>query len=75
MCDEDGVAAPRYIPAWVLPQEDLDNLRAEGAEAAPDIIYARRVPADPTLNQNSFGRKDCFLILFEIGFCRDPRPP
>ena len=26
--DEEGVEAPRYIPTWVLPQEDLDNLRA-----------------------------------------------
>ena len=42
-----------------------------GAGVAPDIIYARGVPADPSPEINSFNRKDCSLILFEIGFCRD----
>jgi ribonuclease HI len=69
--DEEGTKAPRYIPAWVLPQEDLDSLRAAGAGVAPDIIYARGVPADPTPEIDSFNRKDCSLLLFEIGFCRD----
>ena len=46
--------APRYIPAWVLPHEDLDNLMAAGR-----------------LKIDSFNRKVCSLILFEIGFCRD----
>ena len=45
--DEEGAAAPRYIPEWVLPHEDLDSLREAGAGAAPDIIYALGVPADP----------------------------
>jgi hypothetical protein len=44
---------------------------AARAGAAPDIIYARGVPADPTPDLDSFYRKDFFLILFEIGFCRD----
>jgi hypothetical protein len=26
--DEEGAVAPRYIPAWALPQEDLDSLMA-----------------------------------------------
>ncbi len=65
------MAAPRYIPAWILPQEDLVSFRAAGAEAAPDIIYARGVLADPTPVPDTFDRKDCSLILFEIGFCRD----
>ena len=69
--DEEGVAAPRYIPAWVLPQHEIDSLMAAGAGAAPDIIYARGVPADPTSDFDSFDRKNCSLILFEIGFCRD----
>ena len=38
--DEEGTKAPRYIPAWVLSQEDLDSLMAAGAGVAPDIIYA-----------------------------------
>ena len=41
---------------------------AAGAGAAPDIIYARGVPADPS---RDFNRNDCTLILFEVGFCRD----
>ena len=61
--------APRYIPAWALPQEDLDSLMAAGAGAAPDIVYARGVPADPS--SDAFNKKDCSLILFEVGFCRD----
>ena len=65
---EESVAALRYIPEWVLPQEDLDNLRAARAGAAPDIIYARGVPVDPSPDPASFDRKDCALILFEIGF-------
>ena len=62
---------PPYIPAWVLPQEDLDKLMAAGAETAPNIIYAREVPADPSLEVDTFNGKDCSLILIEIGVCRD----
>ena len=69
--DEEGVEAPRDIPTRVLPQEDLDSLRAAGAGPAPDIIYARGVPPDPSDIINAFDRKDCSLVLFEIGFCRD----
>jgi hypothetical protein len=68
--DEEGVAVPRYIPAWVLPQEDLDSLMAAEAGAAPNIIYARRLPIDPSPDPASFNRKDCLLVLFEICFCR-----
>jgi hypothetical protein len=67
--DEEGAVAPRYIPAWALPQEDLDSLMAAGAGAAPDIVYARGVPADPY--SDAYNKMDCSLILFEVGFCRD----
>jgi hypothetical protein len=69
--DEEGIVPPRYIPAWVLPQVDLNNLMAEGAGAALNIIYARGVPVDPNSDPDSFDRKDCSLVLFEIGFCTD----
>ena len=69
--DEEGAVAPRYIPAWALPQEDIDNLMAAGAGAAPDIIYARGVPADPSLDFDAFNMKECTLILIEVGFCLD----
>ncbi len=41
------------------------------AGAAPDIIYARGVPAEPSPDIDSFNRKDCSLIVFEIGFRRN----
>jgi hypothetical protein len=44
---------------------------AAGAGVAPDIIYARGVPANLSPEIDSFNRKDCSLILFEVGFCRD----
>ncbi len=44
---------------------------AAGGGAAPDIVYARGVPADPNPDINAFNRKDCSLILIEVGFCRD----
>jgi hypothetical protein len=69
--DEEGVVVPRCISAWVLPQEDLDSLMAARVGAAPDIIYARGVPADPTPDLDSFDRKVSSLILFEIGFSKD----
>ncbi len=69
--DEEGAVAPRYIPAWALPQQDLDSLMSIGAEAANDIVYAQGVPADPNPDINAFNRKDCSLILIEVGLCRD----
>jgi hypothetical protein len=42
-----------------------------GAGAAPDIVYARGVPADPSPDIDVFNKKDCFLILIEVYFCRD----
>ena len=44
---------------------------AAGAEAAPDIIYARGVSVDPSPDPASFDRKDYSLVIFKIGFCRD----
>ena len=63
--------APRYIPAWALPQEDLDNVMAVGAGAAPDIVYARGVPADPSSDIDAFNKKVSSLILIEVGFYKD----
>ena len=42
-----------------------------GVGAAPDIIHARGVRADPTHDPESFGHKDLSLVLFETGFCKD----
>ncbi len=46
-------------------------MRAVGAGVASDITYARGVPADPSPEIDSFNRKDCSFLLFEVGFCRD----
>jgi hypothetical protein len=44
---------------------------AAGAEAAPDIVYARGVPADTSPDIDAFNMKDCSFILIEVVFCRD----
>jgi hypothetical protein len=71
MYDVEGVVAPRYIPAWALPQKDLDSLIAVGAGVAPDIVYARGMQNNSSSDFNAYNRKDCTLLLFEVGFCRD----
>jgi hypothetical protein len=42
-----------------------------GHGTAPDLIYARGVPDTPSPDPTFFNRKQCTLILVEIGFCRD----
>ena len=38
---------------------------------SPDFIYARGVPYAPSPDPTSFDKKQCTLIIVEIGFCRD----
>ena len=42
-----------------------------GHGTAPDFIYARGVPDSPSSDPTSFDRKQCTLMIIEIGFCRD----
>jgi len=42
-----------------------------GHGASPDLVYARGVPDTPAPDPTSFDRKQCALIIVEIGFCRD----
>ncbi len=42
-----------------------------GHGTAPDLIYARGGPDSPDLDPNAFDRKQCSLIIIEVGFCRD----
>ena len=42
-----------------------------GHGAAPDLIYAREIPDTPSPDLTFFNRKQCTLILVEIGFCKD----
>jgi hypothetical protein len=37
----------------------------------PDLIYARGVQDTPSPDPTSLNKKQCTLILVEIGFCRD----
>jgi hypothetical protein len=64
---------PHYLPDWVLPPEDSDALRALAQGVTPDLVYGVGVPdvMDPSLA--AFCRKDCSLILIEVGFCADLR--
>jgi hypothetical protein len=64
---------PHYLPAWVLPPEDSDSLRALAQGVTPDLVYGMGVPdvVDPSLA--AFDRKACSLILIEVGFCADLR--
>jgi len=61
------VLYPRVGP----PPEDLTRLREAGQGAAPDLIYVRGLPPDTDPSNQHFDRKDCNIIIVELGFCRD----
>ncbi len=42
-----------------------------GHGTAPDLVYARGVPDNPSPDLTAFDKKRCSLIIVEIGFCRD----
>ena len=63
--------APRHLPDWILPHETTQTLFEAGHGTAPDRIYARGVPNSPSLDPTSFDRKQCTLIIIEVGVCRD----
>ena len=42
-----------------------------GHGTTPDLVYARGVPNTPSPDPTSFDKKQCTLIIVEIGFCRD----
>jgi hypothetical protein len=42
-----------------------------GHGTAPDLIYARGVPGTPFPDPTSFDKRQCILIIIEIGFCRE----
>jgi hypothetical protein len=69
--DLECTKAPSRIPDWILPQETQDTLFKAGHGTAPDLIYARGVPDTPTPDPGTFNRKQCNLIITEVGFCQD----
>jgi hypothetical protein len=42
-----------------------------GHGTAPILTYARGVPDTPSPDPTSFNKKQCTLILVEIGLCKD----
>jgi len=42
-----------------------------GHDTAPDLIYARGILNTPFPDPTSFDKKQCTLIIVEIGFCMD----
>ena len=56
---------------WILPQEIQDTIFREGHGTAPDLIYARGVPDNSTPDPGTVNRKQCILIIIEVGFCQD----
>ena len=42
-----------------------------GHGTTPDLIYARGAPDTPSPDPTSFDRKQCALIIVEIGLCID----
>ena len=69
--DEECTAAPSRISDWVLPHDETHMLIEAGHDPTPDLIYARGIPDTPSSDPTSFDKKQCTLILVEIGFCRD----
>ena len=69
--DSECTEAPTRIPVWILTLETQEALFREEHGTAPDLIYARGVPDTPAPDQHTFDKKQCILIIFEIGFCED----
>ncbi len=67
------LSAPRLPTAyrtWSSHRGD-PNVFEAGHGTAPDLIYARGVSDAPSPDPTSFDKKQCILIIVEIGFCRD----
>jgi len=56
---------------FFLPRGETQMMFEARHGAAPDLIYARGVPDTPTPDTTSFDKKQCTLIIVEIGLCRD----
>jgi hypothetical protein len=69
--DAKCTATPSRIPDWVLPHEESQIFFEAGNGTSPDLIYAKGAPDTPSLDSTSFDRKQCTLIIVEIGFYKD----
>ncbi len=59
------------MPDWILSPGETQILLKAGHGTTLELIYARGVPDAPSLDLTSFDRKQCTLIIVEIGFCMD----
>ena len=62
---------PRFILPWILPQEDTQLLLDTGLGGAPDLIYARGIPASINPETTPFDKTKCSLVVVEVGFYQD----
>ena len=69
--DSETTAAPCHIPPWALNEATTAALRDSGHGVSPDLIYARGVPNSPQLHSTTFDKKQCSLLLIEVGFGAD----
>ena len=69
--DSECTEALNRIPDWILPHEIQEAMFRAGHGTAPDLIYAKGVPDTPTPDPSTSDRKQCILIIIEVGFCQD----
>jgi len=69
--DSECTEAPTRILDWILSLETQEALFREEHGTAPDLVYVRGVPDTPAPDQNTFDRKQCIMIIIEIGFYQD----
>ena len=69
--DAECTEAPTRIPPWVLPPNETKKLFEDGHGTAPNIIYAKIIPATPDPDLNNVNKMRFTLILVEVEFCRN----
>ncbi len=62
---------PTRILDWILSREESQILFEAGHGTAPYFIYARGVIDTPSPDPTYFDRKQCTLIIVDIGLCSD----
>jgi hypothetical protein len=69
--DVECTAAPHRIPNWLLPPKETQELFHTGHGTASDLIYVIGVLDSPSPCPTMIDKKQCLLILIEIGLCKD----
>jgi hypothetical protein len=66
--ENECLVVSRYIPEWILPQDELNHLINEGIGATPDLIYARGILNNLSPDSTRLVKKSCTLLSIEVGF-------